>query len=83
MTNDQRLAILDRHVRELSEIYDSVQVMGSFVDCNNQTMMHHRGSGNWFARQGMAHTFISESLAEDQAIQIAKKLDPPDPLLSS
>ena len=77
MTNEQRLAILEKHVAELSEIYDSVQVMGAFLTPDNRTVSQKRGSGNWYARQGMAHEFIEENIAEDTARAIAKKLEPP------
>ena len=78
MTDDQRLEIMQHHLDALSEIYDSVQILGTFLRPNNTTSSHKRGSGNWYARQGMAHEFISENLAADQADLIAKKLDPPD-----
>lgn len=78
MTGEQRLQVLDRHVAELAEIYDSVQVMVSWVTPDGRTSSQKRGSGDWYARQGLAHEFIEENLAEDSADKIAKKLAPPD-----
>lgn len=78
MTNEQRLVILEKHVAELSEIYDSVQVLGSFLTSENRTICQKRGSGNFYARQGMAREFIEENIAEDTAVAIAKKLEPPE-----
>lgn len=77
MTGEQRLQVLDRHVAELAEIYDSVQVMVSWVTPDGRTSSQKRGSGD-YARQGLAHEFIEENLAEDSADKIAKKLEPPD-----
>ena len=77
MTDEQRLEIMQKHVNALAEIYDSVQVMGTFLTSDNRTVSQKRGSGNWYARQGMAHEFIEENIAEDTARAIAKKLEPP------
>lgn len=78
MTKEQKLEVLQRHVSELSEIYDNVQVLASWLETDGRTSSHKRGSGNWYARQGLAHEFIEENIAEDQAKAIASKLEPPD-----
>ncbi len=78
MTNQQKLAELERHVAELSEFYDSVQIFASGLNSDGTTFSHKRGSGNWYARQGLAHEFIQENIAEDTADKISQKLDPPD-----
>jgi len=78
MTGQEKLAILERHVAELAEIYDCVQVLATGLNPNNSTFCHKRGSGNWYARQGMAHEFIQENIADDAATLIAKKLEPPE-----
>ena len=78
MTQDERIRILEHHVAALSEIYDSVQIMGSYLTEKGTTICQKRGSGDFYARQGMAHEFIQTNVAEDQAILIAQKLDPPD-----
>lgn len=35
-----------------------------------------RGAGLWHARQGMAHEFINEDMAQEQAVQIASRINP-------
>lgn len=78
MTDEQRVKIMERHAAELSEIYDSVQIMASYVTSDGRTRSHKRGSGDFYARQGLAHELIQENIAEDNALMIAQKLDPPD-----
>lgn len=78
MTYEQRMAVLESCVTKLSECYDAVQIMGTFLTPDNRTIGHKRGSGNWYARQGMAQQFVQDDEAESHAIQIAAKLDPPD-----
>ena len=78
MTNEDKLKILQSYVTKLSEIYEAVQVFATGLNADNTTFSHKRGSGNWYARQGMAQEFIQENIASDAAEQIAKKLDPPD-----
>lgn len=78
MTNEARLKVLERHVAELAEIYDSVQVMVTWLKPDGTTSSQKRGSGDWYARQGLAHEFIDENIAEDAAVHIARKLEPPD-----
>lgn len=78
MTSDERLEILKRHTAELAEIYDSVQVLASWLAPDGRTLSQKQGSGDWYARKGLAHEFIEENIAEDTATQIARKLEPPD-----
>lgn len=78
MTDKQKLEILERHVAELAEIYDAVQILASNLEPDGSTHGQKRGSGNWYARQGMAQEFIQEDIANEHATMIARKLDPPD-----
>lgn len=78
MTDDERLKIVERHVAELAEIYDAVQVVGTWLTLDGYTKSHKRGSGNWYARQQMAREFIEENVADENAKSIARHLDPPD-----
>lgn len=78
MTDKEKIKVLEKHVSALSEIYDCVQVLATGLREDNTTFSHKRGSGNWYARKGLAHEFIEENIAEDAATQIARKLDPPD-----
>lgn len=84
MTDAEKLAVLERHVNELAEIYDHIQIMGTWLRPDNTTASHKRGSGNWYARLGMAREFLSDNEAENTAAAIASKLEPPDgPSVSS
>ncbi len=74
----ERLAILKKHVAELAEHYDAVQIVATWLASDNLTRSHKCGSGNWYARTGLCREFINENLADDQAEAIARKLDPPD-----
>jgi len=78
MTDEQRMQILEKHVSALSEIYDAVQVVGTFLSPDGKSRSQKRGSGNWYARRGLCQEFIEQSQAEDIAIQIADKLEPPE-----
>lgn len=78
MTKEERLKILERHVGELSEIYDAVQIVGTWLSPDGCTNGQKRGSGNWYARQAMCREFIEESIQDDLSSKIADKLDPPD-----
>ena len=75
MTGEQRLVILKRHVNELSEIYDSVQIVATWLNENGTTSSQKRGSGNWYARQALCREFVEEDARSDQADLIAKKLN--------
>lgn len=78
MTDDEKLAILDKHVRELSELYDAVQIVVTWLDPGGRTRSQKRGSGNWYARRSLCQEFITEDAHDDQAKAIARHLDPPD-----
>lgn len=78
MTSEERTKIVERHVAELSEIYDAVQILGTWLNENGETCGQKRGSGNWYARQGMAREFLEQDSAELSAKAIGERLDPPD-----
>ncbi len=78
MTDEAKIKILERHVDELAEIYDAVQIVVTGLRPNGGTFGFKRGSGNWYARQALCREFIQEAVSEEAAEQIAKKLDPPD-----
>lgn len=57
----------------LGEHFDHVQILMTW---NEEGLSKYRaiGSGNWYARQGMAHMFINTDIAQDTAFQIAEQL---------
>ncbi len=72
----QKLA--DEFVAKMGEHFDVVQVMVSWRDERGHTMCSKRGCGNWYARQGMAHEFINEDVAQETARAISEIERPPD-----
>ncbi len=57
-------AILDRAFLELGEYCDAVQVMVTF-DQDDQSHRANKGFGNFFARRGLAHSFIERDNARE------------------
>ncbi len=70
-------AMVRQHVMALMEHYDSVQIL-----CSNARGMGTEsmflGGGNWYARQGMAHEFISQNHAHTEANEIARAIKEED-----
>lgn len=75
MTNDELIAIVDAAARQVGEHVDHVQILCTWNE-DGITRSLCRGVGNWHARQGMAHQFINEDIAQDTARQIAQQLKP-------
>ncbi len=78
MTLEEAEKLASAAVVQLSENFDCVQVMVSSLTEQNKTLCVKRGSGNWYARQGMAHEFITDDVSESQANAIAPKINGPD-----
>lgn len=76
MTDDERHRILDEAVAKLAEHFDVVQILVSWTD-DRTTYAKKAGSGNWYARRGMAEEFVDSSRDEDLASRIAKAQEPP------
>lgn len=60
----------------LREHFDAVQILATWNE-TGLTKTCARGSGNWHARQGMAHDFINRDIAQENAREIAEHLEPP------
>jgi hypothetical protein len=65
-------AILEEVMPKLMEHCDAVQVLLTFPSPNGQTLRKVHGRGNWYARQGMAHEFITTDQAREIAHAIAE-----------
>lgn len=76
MTRDQIDEFIEAKTRELGEHFDAVQILVSWNE-ESKCFNRYSGSGNWFARQGMAHDFINQDLAQENAKQISEKINPP------
>ncbi len=76
MSREELIALLEQTAAKLGEHFDAVQILVSWNE-NGTTSLAKRGTGNWYARQGMAHEFITSDIAQDTAVQIAERLNPP------
>ena len=70
MTNKESEDICQKALDILGEHYDAVQIMVTWNE-ESITKWSKLGSGNWFARIGMAHEFIADSEQEDMAEKLA------------
>lgn len=65
--------MVDSAIAKLAEHFDHVQLLISYNEQDN-TRSLFRGSGNWFARQGMAHNFIQRDIANETAESVSREL---------
>lgn len=75
LSAQEQLAVVRTHVTALSEFFDSVQIFVS-NSTDNGTENVFLGTGNWFARQGMAHDFINKDRAQTEAHELAGVMRP-------
>jgi hypothetical protein len=61
------------HVHQLMEHFDAVQILATVVS-ERGTEMVAIGSGNWYARRGMAEEFINRDKAVTEANEIAEAI---------
>jgi hypothetical protein len=61
----------------LGEHFDAVQILVSGPADGGGTECIKKGCGNWYARQGMAHEFINQDIAQEHAKEISEALEPP------
>jgi hypothetical protein len=72
-----KVELLDDALAVLAEHFDHIQILTTWNE-NSLTKSLFRGAGNWHARQGAAHEFISLDIAQQSAKEIAEQLNPPD-----
>lgn len=75
MTSEEVTAIIDSKVNQLSEHFDAVQILVSWPSEGGGTMSCYRGSGNWFARTGMARDFMNRDEAETLVTEEKRQRD--------
>lgn len=63
-------AICEEAVARLGEHFDAVQIFVSLPMDGGGTRCIKKGGGNWYARQGMAHEFINEDMAQEIAVKV-------------
>lgn len=78
MTPGQKEEVVQKCVAVLSEHFDCVQILASELTPENNTGSIFSGSGNWYARQGMAREFITRDQSNTQARYIARSIKPED-----
>lgn len=78
MTKPEATRLIEQTAASLGEHFSAVQILVSFPASGGGTQGIKRGCGDWYARQGLAHEFITEDQACDMARQIASQLNPPD-----
>ena len=61
-------------MQELSEHFDSLQLLGTFIDDDGNTCKISYGCGNWYARIGVAREFIEQDAAVTNAYELAKAI---------
>lgn len=62
-------SILDRCVAILSEHYDAVEILVTRCD-DGKTNATSKGSGNWYARYGLAREYVERA---DEQMRIEKR----------
>ena len=71
---DQRDDAIRRAKAILTEYFDCVQILASFTDPHSGTYLREDGSGNHFARIGMAQEYIGNDKAKGLARRIAEEM---------
>lgn len=73
MTTNEADKIIEKNLNELGEHFDAVCVMVTYKE-NGVTRACYRGSGNYYARLGMAHEFIDNDRNSDLARRLGEEL---------
>lgn len=78
-TDDEKEDYLRSVAVTLGEHFDHVQILVSWNE-EALTKRFAAGTGNWYARQGLAHEFITRDVAQENAHALSKVLpqEPPD-----
>ncbi len=58
--------IVNTHLNGLSEHFDSVQILATRLEPDGRTVATILGSGNWYARTGLARFFLDQDQATTQ-----------------
>lgn len=70
--------ICNDFMEKLGEHADTIQILASFYDAEEGTLCRKIGTGNFYARQGMAREFLQQDQAQIAATKIGEVLNPPD-----
>lgn len=66
MTGEEKNIWLEAKVREIGEHFDCVQILASEVMDSGATQAYYRGSGNWYARVGLAREMVDRDQFQTQ-----------------
>lgn len=72
---DANLVRLDRCLAQLSDHFDSIQIVATRHD-GDSTISFHRGTGNWFSRYGAVVEWVA--FANARAAEKVRREDPED-----
>ena len=74
-TNESLTQLIDNSLEALMEHFEAVQILATTHDSiSGDTYDWMRGSGNWYARRGLADNFISKDKAQDIGVEVANRL---------
>jgi len=75
MTAEQTKEELQQILVQATELMPDahIQVMATY-NTNGNSVSIYQGVGNWYARQGLAHEFINQDMAQVNAVQLAEQL---------
>jgi len=76
MTEQEAEELIQSTAAKLGEHFDAVQILASWTE-EGATTCVKRGAGNWYARQGMCHEFITSSVSEENAAALSRVLPQP------
>ncbi len=70
---------LDELLTQITEFIPDchIEILATWTE-EGKTKSVATGYGNWYARQGMAHEFITDSIALENAKQLASRINPPE-----
>jgi hypothetical protein len=72
VTREQAIELLNAHAARLSEHFDAVLVVASYMETDGTWTAVSAGEGSWYARLGMAAQFVEQARAEGIANEIAR-----------
>lgn len=74
---DKHREAVEKALHLLGEHFEAVQILATrTIEGSTHTMF--RGTGNWHARMGLAVEFVNKDFAQENAIQIADRINPND-----
>lgn len=77
MTNQEKEvlgALVTKTAQNLGEHFSAVVILVSYHDSDG-TSCFSRGTGDWFARQGLAHDYIIQEVAEATGKGVAREMN--------